>query len=420
MTITANGRTWLKATRLRHSTRRSLPATSRAVRSRRRLTAPAAHREPKTVLTRWPADDDVDAAGRQRSGPLELVAGDDTVAPDEAAWRSVTSSSSRPAASSPAWGSSSSHSWARRATRHARAVRRCWPADRRRTGRSARRPDTSRRSIAAATSASLAPTVAPQKRTFSAHGEVEVQPVAMAEQPDAAAHRGAVACRGRTRARRRGRGPAGPARRRRAAASSCRRRSGRGAARSRRGRRGGSRRRAPGTSRARRRRRPARRRSPAVDPSPGDATGTVTPRDGNRRRRRRARRDAPVGDRGVAPPRAAPGRQAQHPLGPAAPAPRLAVGRRHARQGAHRDRAADVRLRRLPAVGHRARVRPGPEPPRRRVRAPRSPPRRRRRRHLRRPSRRPRRRSRRRPRRRRRPRPRFRRRRRCRPSPPAT
>ena len=132
-----------------------------------------------------------------------------------------------------------------------------------------------------------------------------------------------------------------------------------------------SRRRAPGTSRARRRRRPARRRSPAVDPSPGDATGTVTTRDGSRRRRRRARRDARVvGDRGPAPPRAAPGRQAQVSLGPSAPAARLALGGRHARQGPHRDRAADVRLRRLPAVGHRARVRPGPEPPRRRVRAP--------------------------------------------------
>ena len=56
-------------------------------------------------------------------------------------------------------------------------------------------------------------------------------------------------------------------------------------------------------------------------------------------------------------------------VGPPAAAPRLALGRRHARQGPHRHRAVDVRLRRLPAVGHRARVRPGPGPPRRRVRA---------------------------------------------------
>ena len=64
--MAANGRTWLRATRLRHSTRRSLRATSHAVRIVALMAAP-----------HHLAGDDVDAAGGQRSGPLELVAGDD-------------------------------------------------------------------------------------------------------------------------------------------------------------------------------------------------------------------------------------------------------------------------------------------------------------------------------------------------------
>ena len=65
ITTAANGSTWLRPTRLRHSTRRSLPATSHAVRT-------VAHGRLDHL-----AGDDVDAAGGQRAGPLQLVAGDD-------------------------------------------------------------------------------------------------------------------------------------------------------------------------------------------------------------------------------------------------------------------------------------------------------------------------------------------------------
>ena len=54
-------------------------------------------------------------------------------------------------------------------------------------------------------------------------------------------------------------------------------------------------------------------------------------------------------------------------VGSPAATPRLALGRRRDRQGAHRRRVADVRVRRLPAVGDGPRVRPGAGPARRRA-----------------------------------------------------
>ena len=60
---------------------------------------------------------------------------------------------------------------------------------------------------------------------------------------------------------------------------------------------------------------------------------------------------------------------ADEQVGPPAGPARLALLRRQPRQGPDRDRSADVRVRRLPAVGHRHRDRTGPEPPRERVRA---------------------------------------------------
>ena len=67
-------------------------------------------------------------------------------------------------------------------------MRRCWPADRRRTG-SVGEPAGEAEAVASppSISAAVAPTVAPQKRTFSVDREVEVEAVAVAEQPDAAA-----------------------------------------------------------------------------------------------------------------------------------------------------------------------------------------------------------------------------------------
>ena len=160
ITIAANGRTWLRATRLRHSTRRSLPATSAAVRtpsrtSRHRLHDLAGH--------------DVDGAGGQRAGPLELVAGDDHRRPGRgrpgAAWRRARRdrrrrgrrAARRAATAGPGGrrGRPARCAAADRPTAGARAGRRGG-----RRGRGGPSPRPARRRVA--------PTVAPQKRTFSA------------------------------------------------------------------------------------------------------------------------------------------------------------------------------------------------------------------------------------------------------------
>ena len=95
------------------------------------------------------------------------------------------------------------------------------------------------------------------------------------------------------------------------------------------------------------------RRHPAGRLNPGRR---YHPRHGGRaadgqRLRRRHRTQAPLA---VRPPGAAT---------------RLALGRRRDRQGAHRHRLADVRVRRLPALGHGDLHRPGAEQARRPVRA---------------------------------------------------
>ena len=224
---------------------------------------------------------------------------------------------------------------------------------------------------AASISASVAPDRGAPEADVLGDGEVEVEPVAVAEQADprGAPRRGRRP--GRSRAPCPRPGPAAAARRRPAAASSCRRRSGpRSSTISPRVDRAGRRRPAPGTLPSTATASSQLDDAAAVDPSPGDATGAApstapgVPADGRVRRR-------PVGT---------VRRRAVVAVGSPAAAPRLALGRRHDRQGAHRHRAADVRLRRLPAVGHRARVRPGAGPARRRVRASCSPRDRRRRR----------------------------------------
>jgi hypothetical protein len=103
------------------------------------------------VLGRHQPGDAPGAVDHRRSSPASDLAGHDvvddvrvaraparssswlattTVAPAARRLAQVASSSSRPEASRPAWGSSSSQSSARRATRQASAVRRFWPADR--------------------------------------------------------------------------------------------------------------------------------------------------------------------------------------------------------------------------------------------------------------------------------------------------
>ena len=357
MTIAANGSTWFSATRLRHSTSRSLRATQpgtcatlaalgRAVDARR------AHRRPGRRRPRrcgWPARRPARARGWPRS----------TVAPDAAAARSVASSSSRPAASRPACGSSSSHSAGppgdQAGQRGAPLLAGGEPAhgQRRRGGRSARGAP-----CAASTSPAVAPTVAPPEAHVlgAPSGPGRARCGGRAGRP--AAHLRRDRWPGRDRARRPA--PAGqrqqpgahPQQRRLAGAvgapqqhdlalpdaSTCT----------------GQRREAAehgdgvvelddtGASIAGRRYRRRPGRADRTSPAAGTVAARADP-IGSRERHRRRRR---VARAGTDPPRAT----------------RLALGRRHHRQGADRHRPPDVRLRRLPAVGHGHRVRPGPGP----------------------------------------------------------
>ena len=117
---------------------------------------------------------------------------------------------------------------------------RCAAAARPRAGGPGRRPaapSRPSRSIAASISSSVAPTVAPQKRTFSATVRSRYSPLRCPSRPTSAAAAALVARSWPST--RHARGPAAAGRRTPAAASSCRRRSGRAAARSRLARRRG-------------------------------------------------------------------------------------------------------------------------------------------------------------------------------------
>ena len=116
-----------------------------------------------------------------------------TVAPDATAWRSTASSSSRPAASRPACGSSSSHSSARRATRH--GERRPPPLPRRQLAhrRPASRPSTPSVPSRRRPRRVGGPDGRAPERHVLAHRQIVVEAVAVPEQPDPRPHAGAVA-----------------------------------------------------------------------------------------------------------------------------------------------------------------------------------------------------------------------------------
>ena len=225
-TSTANGATCWVATCERSSIRRSLPATRRRVTEQ----GPA----PRSTARRRRRGDgaagDRDDAVGQGLGPVELVRGQHDGGAGRRARRTRPSSRSRPSWSSPAWGSSSSHSSGRRATRQASAVRRRCPADsrpprgrpgarraRRRPGRPPRRPGGRPR---------RGPRTA-RCRPRSARRRARWRGRAARPAGARPSRRRSVRSRPSTRA-----SPARPARARRssAAAWSCRRRSGRGGA----------------------------------------------------------------------------------------------------------------------------------------------------------------------------------------------
>ena len=137
--------------------------------------------------------------------------------------------SSRPSASSPACGSSSSHSSARRATRQASAVRRRWPADSRRDRERAQPPREAEPVERRVDLVADAPTVAPQNRTFSATVRSRYSPFVAEQRRRAGARRSDRCARSQPSTRAAPAGRAARVRRTAAATSSCRRRSARGA-----------------------------------------------------------------------------------------------------------------------------------------------------------------------------------------------
>ena len=130
---------------------------------------------PSTATARWASP-----AARSRSWDATT-----TVAPAAAAVRSSSSIRSRPSASRPAWGSSSSHSSGRRATSAARAVRRRWPAERRPTAVPARRPARPSRSSAVSISDVAGADGSAPEADVLGDGQVFVEAVVVAEQADA-------------------------------------------------------------------------------------------------------------------------------------------------------------------------------------------------------------------------------------------
>ena len=247
ITMAANGSTWLSATRLRHSMRRSLPATSSAVRTalmshrsvRRPSVAGSGQRRPawpgnavigpgrrRRRRSGWPANRPAPARGWRRPRSRRTP-------PPGAAWRRARRGRRRRG---------------RRAARRAAtaapagrpgtpsAVRRCWPAERRRTGSVGEPAGEAEAVHRRRRSRPASPRPSPPRTGRSRLTvQVEVEAVAVAEQPDAAAD--LVALGGQVAAEHgaRAAGESAAARHRRAAAWSCRRRWARAAGRSRRG-----------------------------------------------------------------------------------------------------------------------------------------------------------------------------------------
>ena len=172
------------------------------------------------------------------------------------------SSRSRASASSPAWGSSSSHSSGRRASRQASEVRAALAGGQPGDGDVAEpavEADHGQRGLDVGRVGPGGP--APEAHVLGRPSGRRTEPVAWPSRPTrrrTPGDRGAG--RGRARRPRPARRAPGP--RRRAAASSCLRRSGRGGGRSRRAPRRGRRRRAQGTARAARRQRGSGRPAP--------------------------------------------------------------------------------------------------------------------------------------------------------------
>ena len=150
---------------------------------RRRRRPPAAG-HARSVVPPASVDDPVG----QRRGPVELVGRQDHRRPLADGLRGRARRAGRgPSASSPAWGSSSSHSSGRRASRQASDVRRRWPADSRATGTSASRPaspTSGQRGVDVGVAGPAGP--APERDVLG-DGEVVVQAGGVAEQPDPAA-----------------------------------------------------------------------------------------------------------------------------------------------------------------------------------------------------------------------------------------
>ena len=256
------------------------------------------------------------------------------------AWRTRSSTRSRPSWSSPAWGSSSSHSSGRRASRQASdgapalAGRQAGDGQARPGGRRGRAVRARRRRRRRA-----APAARPQNRTLSATVRSSYRPVAWPSRPTR--RRTARAAAGRARSWPEHRGLARGRRGSRpgaagAAAWSCRRRSGRGGARSRRPRRRGRPRPGRGTGRGASPRRGGGRRVPW---EPAKCYGRPSGRD--------------QGGRGAA--------DSLRPM-------RLAQVPRGGRARLHHGGRPHPAVRRLPALGHRDPRGPGPEPARGRLR----------------------------------------------------
>ena len=191
------------------SMRRSLPATSARVteHGRPRPVRRRPHRPRATVgpVGHVPADDGARSAPASAVGPVELVGGDD----HRGARRRGLGARGRrprrgPSASSPAWGSSSSHSSGRRAS--ITAMRRPPALAGREPGRRPRRgsrPSRPRPAMAASASAGRRLGGPRPEAHVVGHGEVVVEHGGVAEQADPAAHGRGGRCAGRGRAPRR-------------------------------------------------------------------------------------------------------------------------------------------------------------------------------------------------------------------------
>ena len=196
-TSRANGATWFVVTRLRSSTRRSLPATSARVSEAR-----AASPEVCDRRSHGATGDGHGRSAPRAVGPVELVAGDDDGGAGgggvgDAGRRrrrgrpGRARRGARRAATAPGGG--------RRGRRATRAG-----AGRPRAGRRARsasRPSRPRRAMAASTSAALGAGGPRPEADVVGDGEVVVEAGGVAEEPDPAAHGAALAGVGAGRGR---------------------------------------------------------------------------------------------------------------------------------------------------------------------------------------------------------------------------